>query len=76
MSDTLIPPKRVSLERVTRLTLTEAQQQQAIWELADELLGPVPPEELDRAPYEAAQQIDRYLYGWVALQEGFLVLLT
>ena len=34
-----------------------------IWDIADELLGEVPEEELHRLPTDGAAQIDHYVYG-------------
>ena len=34
-----------------------------IWDIADELLGDVPEEELHRLPTDGAAQVDHYVYG-------------
>jgi hypothetical protein len=46
-----------------RIVLTEEQKPKPIWELADEVLGPVPAEEQDRVPHDGAENHDHYLYG-------------
>ena len=35
-----------------------------IWEIADELFGAIPDEELARLPMDGAAEHDHYLYGW------------
>jgi len=63
MSDTVNPTESAPVESITRVELTEEQKRKPIWELVDEILGPVPLEEQSRVPYDAAEQIDHYLYG-------------
>ena len=53
----------LSGESRSGLTLTPQQQCAPVWEWLDEVLGPVPPEEMDRVPYDAAEHLDAYLYG-------------
>jgi hypothetical protein len=38
--------------------------EQPIWEIADELFGAIPDEELARLPIDGAAEHDHYLYGW------------
>jgi len=35
-----------------------------IWDIADELFGAIPDEELTRLPMDGAAEHDHYLYGW------------
>jgi hypothetical protein len=35
-----------------------------IWDIADELFGAIPDEELARLPIDGAAEHDHYLYGW------------
>jgi len=63
MSDLADKPELLPIEPAPRIVLTEEQKQKPIWEIIDEVLGPVPPEERDRFPYDAAENLDHYLYG-------------
>ncbi len=63
MSEVVNKPELSPIEPVPRIVLTEEQKQKPIWELIDEILGPVPPEEQNRVPYDAAENLDHYLYG-------------
>jgi hypothetical protein len=63
MSDTLTKPGPAPAAPLERVSLTEEQKQKPIWELVDEVLGPVPPEERDRVPHDGAENHDHYLYG-------------
>jgi len=40
------------------------EAEKPIWDIADELFGAIPDEELARLPSDGAAQHDHYLYGW------------
>ncbi|NCS50595.1 MAG: hypothetical protein GPJ29_22915 [Microcystis aeruginosa BK11-02] len=39
------------------------QNNQAIWEIADEIIATIPEESFDKVPTDAAANLDYYLYG-------------
>jgi putative addiction module CopG family antidote len=41
----------------------EKPTQKHIWEIAEELFGEIPDEELERLPTDGAAQVDHYVYG-------------
>jgi putative addiction module CopG family antidote len=41
----------------------EQPAQKHIWEIAEELFGEIPDEELERLPTDGAAQVDHYVYG-------------
>lgn len=63
VSDVMDQLDSAATRRLPSVVLTEAQKQKPIWDLVDEVLTALPPEELDRVPYSAAENIDQFLYG-------------
>ncbi len=39
-------------------------QKKSLWELADEFIKSVPPEEFNKLPKDGSIQLDHYIYGW------------
>ena len=39
-------------------------QKKSLWELADEFISSVPPEEFAKLPKDGSIQHDHYIYGW------------
>jgi hypothetical protein len=63
MADVAKKPELLPILPAERIVLTEAQKQKPVWELLDEVLGPVPPEQWNKIPHDGAENHDHYLYG-------------
>ncbi len=59
----LPPPAEDEIPYQPRVILTERQKQLPVWEMLDEILGPVPEDERDKVPHDGAENHDHYLYG-------------
>lgn len=70
MSETLTREPVADPEPMKRVVLTEEQKKKPIWEILQEVLGPVPLEERDKVPHDGAENHDHYLYGSPKRSDG------